>query len=45
MNLESFKDILSTVSNLAMKGCLFLGELPVWLAEMDVGDQVGDLVS
>ncbi|WMV36278.1 hypothetical protein MTR67_029663 [Solanum verrucosum] len=43
VNLESFKDILSTVSNLAMKGCLFLGELPVWLAEMDVGDHVGDL--
>ncbi|KAK6788443.1 hypothetical protein RDI58_016968 [Solanum bulbocastanum] len=43
VNLESFKDILSTVSNLAMKGCLFLGELPVWLAEMDVGDRVGDL--
>ncbi|XP_015080129.1 uncharacterized protein LOC107023830 isoform X2 [Solanum pennellii] len=39
VNLESFKDILSTVSNLAMKGCLFLGELPVCLAEMDVGDQ------
>ncbi|XP_055829942.1 O-methyltransferase 1, chloroplastic [Solanum dulcamara] len=39
VNLESFKDILSTVSNLAMKGCLFLGELPVWLAEIDVGDQ------
>ncbi|KAH0751298.1 hypothetical protein KY290_030530 [Solanum tuberosum] len=43
VNLESFKDILSTVSNLAMKGCLFLGELPVRLAEMDVGDHVGDL--
>uniref|UniRef100_A0A0V0IH11 Putative ovule protein n=1 Tax=Solanum chacoense TaxID=4108 RepID=A0A0V0IH11_SOLCH len=26
-----------------MKGCLFLGEFPVWLAEMDVGDHVGDL--
>lgn len=39
VNLESFKDILSIVSNLAMKGCLFLGELPVWLAEIDVGDQ------
>lgn len=39
VNLESFKDILSIVSNLAMKGCLFLGELPAWLAEIDVGDQ------
>ncbi|KAF3629989.1 putative pentatricopeptide repeat-containing protein-like [Capsicum annuum] len=39
VNLESFKDILSIVSNLAMKGCLFLGELPVCLAEIDAGDQ------
>lgn len=45
MNLERLKVILSTVSNLAMKGCLFLGELPIWLAEIDIGDQVGDLVN
>nr|GMD66737.1 putative S-adenosyl-L-methionine-dependent methyltransferase [Ipomoea batatas] len=35
MNLASFKDILCLVSNLAMKGCFFLGELPIWLAETD----------
>lgn len=40
MNLASFKDILSVVSNLAMKGCLFLGEIPVWLAETEVADLV-----
>ncbi|XP_009596684.1 O-methyltransferase 1, chloroplastic [Nicotiana tomentosiformis] len=38
VNLASFKDILSVVSNLAMKGCLFLGEIPVWLAETEVAD-------
>lgn len=41
VNLERLKVILSTVSNLAMKGCLFLGELPIWLAEIDIGDQSG----
>ncbi|KAL7172121.1 hypothetical protein ACSBR2_031756 [Camellia fascicularis] len=35
MNLESFEEIISIVSNLAMKGCLFLGELPAWLIETE----------
>ncbi|CAH9140498.1 unnamed protein product [Cuscuta epithymum] len=35
MNMESFKDILRVVSNLAMKGSLLLGELPIWLGETD----------
>lgn len=39
MNLANFRDILSLVSNLAMKGCLLLGELPVWLAETEIGMQ------
>lgn len=37
MNLANFKEILEVVSNLAMKGCLFLGELPAWLAETEGG--------
>ncbi|KAK4376325.1 hypothetical protein RND71_007002 [Anisodus tanguticus] len=43
VNLASFKDILSLASNLAMKGCLFLGELPGWMAETEVGDQSATL--
>ncbi|KAF5931361.1 hypothetical protein HYC85_032234 [Camellia sinensis] len=35
MTLESFEEIISIVSNLAMKGCLFLGELPAWLIETE----------
>ncbi|KAM2672614.1 hypothetical protein EV1_008281 [Malus domestica] len=37
MTLASFEDILLTVSGLAMKGCFFLGELPAWLAETEIG--------
>ncbi|KAF5811097.1 putative methyltransferase Ppm1/Ppm2/Tcmp, S-adenosyl-L-methionine-dependent methyltransferase [Helianthus annuus] len=36
-NLAAFKEILFMVSSLAMKGCLFLGELPMWLTETQVG--------
>ncbi|TYI68491.1 hypothetical protein E1A91_D08G092000v1 [Gossypium mustelinum] len=37
MTLASFKEILLTVSGMAMDGCLFLGELPAWLAETKIG--------
>lgn len=37
MTLASFKEILYLVSGLATKGCLFMGELPVWLVETEVG--------
>ncbi|XP_058200106.1 O-methyltransferase 1, chloroplastic [Rhododendron vialii] len=37
MTLGSFEVILSIVSNLAMKGCLFLGELPAWETEAEAG--------
>ncbi|CAK9175332.1 unnamed protein product [Ilex paraguariensis] len=40
MTLASFEEFLSIVSNLAMKGCLLLGELPAWLAETEVGIKV-----
>lgn len=36
MTLASLVDILAIVSNLAMKGCFFIGELPAWLAETEV---------
>ncbi|KAI3741790.1 hypothetical protein L1987_59467 [Smallanthus sonchifolius] len=36
-NLAGFKDILFMASSLAMKGSLFLGEIPVWLTEIQVG--------
>ncbi|KAJ9551795.1 hypothetical protein OSB04_015840 [Centaurea solstitialis] len=39
-NLASFKEILSMVGNLAMKGCLFVGELPIWLTETEAGFKV-----
>ncbi|XP_051132170.1 O-methyltransferase 1, chloroplastic [Andrographis paniculata] len=31
MTLANFKDTLSIVSNLTMKGCFFMGEVPGWL--------------
>ncbi|KAF6173605.1 hypothetical protein GIB67_022964 [Kingdonia uniflora] len=37
LTLASFKEILLTVGSLAMKGCIFLGELPSWLVETEVG--------
>lgn len=40
MTLADFDKLVSIVSSLAMKGCLFLGELPVWLAESEVGSKV-----
>lgn len=39
MTLADFDELVSIVSSLAMKGCLFLGELPVWLAESEVGSK------
>ncbi|GJW95928.1 putative S-adenosyl-L-methionine-dependent methyltransferase [Tanacetum coccineum] len=36
-NLAAFNEILFIASNLAMKGCLFLGELPAWLTETKMG--------
>ncbi|XP_010259529.1 PREDICTED: uncharacterized protein LOC104598930 [Nelumbo nucifera] len=37
MTMAKFTEILFIVSSLAMKGCLFLGELPAWLVEAEVG--------
>ncbi|BBN67217.1 S-adenosyl-L-methionine-dependent methyltransferases superfamily protein, partial [Prunus dulcis] len=37
MTLASFDYILLTVSGSAMNGCFFLGELPAWLAETEIG--------
>ncbi|KAL2556679.1 S-adenosyl-L-methionine-dependent methyltransferase superfamily protein [Forsythia ovata] len=37
LTLANFKEILEVVSSLAMKECLFLGELPAWLAETEGG--------
>ncbi|XP_039001209.1 putative S-adenosyl-L-methionine-dependent methyltransferase MMAR_0539 isoform X1 [Hibiscus syriacus] len=39
MTLASFEEILLTASGMAMKGCLFLGELPAWLAETEFGNK------
>lgn len=40
MTLASFEEILFLVSGMAMNGCLFLGELPAWLAETELGTRV-----
>lgn len=37
MTLANFEEVLLTVSNLAIKGSIFLGELPAWLAETEIG--------
>ncbi|XP_022759693.1 uncharacterized protein LOC111306055 isoform X2 [Durio zibethinus] len=39
MTLASFEEILFIVSGMAMNGCLFLGELPAWLAETEFGSK------
>lgn len=40
MTLAFFEEILFIVSGMAMNGCLFLGELPAWLAETEFGIKV-----
>ncbi|GKV22149.1 hypothetical protein SLEP1_g32040 [Rubroshorea leprosula] len=37
ITLASFEEILFAISGLAMNGSFFLGELPAWLAETEVG--------
>ncbi|KAK8499489.1 hypothetical protein V6N12_011574 [Hibiscus sabdariffa] len=39
MTLARFEEILLTVSGMAMKGSIFLGELPAWLAETEFGSK------
>ncbi|KAJ4849283.1 hypothetical protein Tsubulata_021556 [Turnera subulata] len=41
MTLASFEELLFSISSLAMNGSLFLGELPAWLAETEVGIKSG----
>ena len=43
MTLAGFEELVSVVSSLAMKGCLFLGELPALLAETEAGSNVSFL--
>ena len=38
--LGNFEDFLSITSSLAMKGSFFTGEMPVWLAETEIGGKV-----
>lgn len=38
MTMTSFEDILSTVSSLAMEGCIFMGELPGMLLGAELGN-------
>ena len=40
MTLAGFEELVSIVSSLAMKGCLFLGEFPAWLADIEAGSKV-----
>ncbi|KAG6647897.1 hypothetical protein CIPAW_07G109800 [Carya illinoinensis] len=37
MTLASFEEVLFSVSNMATNGSFFLGELPAWLAETEIG--------
>ncbi|RDY08807.1 hypothetical protein CR513_06927, partial [Mucuna pruriens] len=36
MTVANFEEVLSMISSLAMKGSLFVGELPAWLVETDI---------
>lgn len=40
MTLASFEEVLFSVSNMAMNGSFFLGELPSCLAETEIGIKV-----
>lgn len=40
MTLRSFEEILLVVSCLAMNGSFFVGELPSWLQNTDIGIKV-----
>ena len=35
MTVANFEDVLLMISSLAMKGSFFVGELPVWFADID----------
>ncbi|KAJ7977579.1 S-adenosyl-L-methionine-dependent methyltransferases superfamily protein [Quillaja saponaria] len=37
ITLASFEEILSAISSLAVNGCFLIGELPAWLAEIEIG--------
>lgn len=45
MTLASFEEVLFIASNLVINGCFFLGELPAWLTETDIGNKVSLLYS
>lgn len=40
MTLVDFEELVSLVSSLATKGCLFLGELPACLADTEAESKV-----
>ncbi|XP_073157101.1 O-methyltransferase 1, chloroplastic-like [Henckelia pumila] len=42
LNLADFKDILEDVSNLATKGSLLFGEMPIWLGGTENGTTVNE---
>ncbi|KAJ0979791.1 hypothetical protein J5N97_015265 [Dioscorea zingiberensis] len=44
MTFASLNDVLFLVSSLAMKGCVFLGELPGWLIGTEFGNMVWPLI-
>lgn len=44
MTLRSFEEILLVVSCLAMNGSFFVGELPSWLQNTDIGIKVSCLI-
>ncbi|KAK9129250.1 hypothetical protein Sjap_009737 [Stephania japonica] len=37
ITLASFEEILLVISSLASKGCKFIGDLPAWLVETEIG--------
>ena len=44
MTLANFEEVLSMISCLAMKGSLFVGELPAWLSEAELETKVSLLL-
>lgn len=45
MTLANFEEILDLVGSMATEGSYFLGELPAWLAETEIGKKVSGCCS
>lgn len=45
VTLANFEEILDLIGSMATEGSYFLGELPAWLAETEIGKKVSAFCS